>query len=142
MGIKLGEEQLEYMALFEGISGAPILDCIIPDDANRVVFVVKKNNVSKAIGRGGLNVKKAKNMIGRDIEVVEYSEDPKEFITKLVSPARVQNIRLVESEGNKTAYVNVHPQDKGMAIGRGGSTIRKVRTLSDRHHSIDNVVVV
>ena len=142
MGIKLSAEQIEYIALFENISGAAIVDCIVLEKSNRVVFVVKKGNISMAIGRGGVNVKKARSMMGRDIEVVEYLDDPKEFITKMVSPARIQGIRIVEGNDRKMAYVSVHPRDRGIAIGKDGSTIKKVKMLSKRHHSIDNVIIV
>lgn len=142
MGIKLGEKQLQYMTLFENISGAPLMDCILPDKDDRVVFLVKKENMSMAIGKGGFNVKKARGMIGREVEIVEYCEDPAEFIRKIVAPARVQSIRMVEGKDKKTAYLKIHPEDKGLAIGRGGSNIEKVRTLASRHHSIDDVLVV
>jgi N utilization substance protein A len=142
MGIKLSALQIEYMALFESISGASILDCIVPENANRIVFVVRRGDISMAIGKGGSNVKRARERLGKDIEVIEYDDDPKEFITKMVSPARVQGIRIVEDSDRKMAYVSVHPRDRGIAIGRGGSTIQKVKTLSKRHHQIDNVVVV
>jgi N utilization substance protein A len=95
-----------------------------------------------AIGKGGMNVKKARSRFGRDIEIIEYNEDPKEFITKLASPARIQGVRIVEGSGKKTAYVNVHPQDRGIAIGKEGNTINKIKELSRRHHKIDNVVIV
>jgi N utilization substance protein A len=142
MGIKLTSEQLEFMAHFENISGVSIMDCVLPEKSNRVVFVVKKGEISMAIGRGGYNVKKARGMLGRDIEVIEYDDDPKEFITKMVSPARIHGIRIVEGDGKKTAYISVHPRDRGIAIGREGATIHKIKELSKRHHSIDNVVVV
>ena len=142
MGIKLSAEQIQYMAVFESISGASILDCVLPEKSNRVVYVVRRGDMSMAIGKGGYNVRKARERLGKDIEVVEYNEDPKEFITKLVSPARVQGIRIVEDSDRKMAYISVHPRDRGIAIGRDGATIQKVKILSRRHHQIDNVVVV
>jgi len=142
MVIKLSAEQLEYMAMYEKISGASVIDCVLPEKANRVVFVVRRGDISMAIGKGGMNVKKARSRFGRDIEIIEYNEDPKEFITKLASPARIQGVRIVEGSGKKTAYVNVHPQDRGIAIGKEGNTINKIKELSRRHHKIDNVVIV
>ncbi len=142
MGIKLSAEQLQYMAMFENISGASTIDCVVPEGGNRIVFVVRKGDISMAIGRGGVNVKKARSRFGKDIEIVEYTDDPKEFITRMVSPAKVQGIRIVETGERKTAYVSVDPRDRGIAIGREGATIQKVKTLSKRHHQVDNVVVV
>jgi N utilization substance protein A len=142
MVIKLTAEQLQYMAMYESMSGASVIDCVLPEKSNRVVFVVKRGNISMAIGKGGMNVKRARDRFGRDIEIIEYNDDPKEFITKLASPARIQGIRIVEGSGKKTAYVNVHPQDRGIAIGKEGNTINKIKELTKRHHQIDNVVIV
>jgi len=142
MGIKLTGDQMQYITLFENITGARVLDCVVSENPSRVVFVVKKGDMSMAIGRKGFNVKKVSSMIGRDVEVIEHADDPKEFIAKLISPARVQGIRIVEGEDRRTAYVSVHPRDRGIAIGRDGSTIQKVKLLSKRHHRIDNVVIV
>ncbi len=142
MVVKLGSDQIQYIAMFESVTGAMVLDCLLPEKGNRAVFVVKKGDISLAIGRGGFNVKKASSMMGRDIEVIEFDDDPKEFITKMVSPARVQGVRIVEGSGRKTAYVNVHPHDKGIAIGKDGVTIQKVKSLLKRHHGIDNAVIV
>ena len=142
MGIKLSAEQIQYIAMFENLTGATVMDCVVPEKGNRAVFVVKKGDISMAIGRGGFNVKKASSMIGRDIEVIEHADDPREFITRMVQPVRIQGIRIVDSGGRKTAYVSVHPHDRGIAIGREGATIQKVKLLSKRHHAIDDVVIV
>ncbi len=142
MGIKLTGDQMQYITLFENLTGARVLDCVVSEGSNRVVLVVKRGDMSIAIGRKGFNVKKFSSMVGKDVEVIEHADDPKEFITKLISPARVQGIRIVEGEDKRTAYVSVHPRDRGIAIGRDGATIQKVKLLSKRHHRIDNVVIV
>jgi len=35
----------------------------------------------------------------------------------------------------------VHPEDKGLAIGRGGRNISRARILAKRYFDIDNVII-
>jgi N utilization substance protein A len=38
--------------------------------------------------------------------------------------------------------VNVHPEDKGIAIGRGGRNIHRARLILKRYYDVDNVIVI
>jgi N utilization substance protein A len=37
--------------------------------------------------------------------------------------------------------VNVEPKDKGIAIGKNGSNIKKIRFLANRYFQLDTVVI-
>jgi N utilization substance protein A len=39
------------------------------------------------------------------------------------------------------AYVEVSNKDKGLAIGRNGKNIEKVKLVAKRHHDIDDVIL-
>lgn len=59
---------------------------------------------------------------GEKIDIVEYSQDPEEYIINAMSPATIIKVDLNENE--KSAQVIV-PQDKlSLAIGRGGQNVR------------------
>jgi len=141
MTIKFTAEEMRYIANFEGLTGARVRDCIINDLGESVTFVVNKGDFGMAIGHGGVKVKRAKRIIGRGIEVVEYSDDPIEFVKNALSPARVQSAKIVEKEGKKIAVVTVDLQDKGLAVGRGGKKIQSAKKLVERHHGISDIVL-
>ena len=44
-------------------------------------------------------------------------------------------------EGKKIAMVNVDSKDKGIAIGKNGSNIKKIRFLAQRYFDLDTVVI-
>ncbi len=140
MTIKFTAEEMRYIASFESLTGARVRDCII-NDFGSVTFVVSKGDFGMAIGHGGDKVKRAKHVIGKGIEVVEYSEDPVEFIKNTLSPARVQSVKIVEREGKKVAVVGVDIQDKGLAVGRSGKKIQGAKKLVERHHGISDIVL-
>ena len=142
-GIKLTDEEMRLIVLFEGLTRAEVKDCVIDKERNRVIFVVKEGFMGLAIGRRGTNIRRIKRLIGKDVEVVEYAEDPREFLKKILTPARVRAIRIIEKEeGEKMAVIEVEPEDKGIAIGRGGKNIQKARILMKRHFNVDRVLIV
>ncbi len=140
--IKLTNEEMRQIALFESITGATAKDCVIDTKNNRLIFVVKEGDLKKAVGRRGSNVKLLKKMTGRDVEVVEYADNPIDFVKNTLAPARVREVRIADrSDGRRIAFVVVEPRDKGVAIGRGGRTAERARHLAKRYFQIDNVVI-
>ncbi len=138
MGVKLSEESIRCLTLFESLTGASVKDCIVQDD--KVIFVVKKGDMGLAIGKGGINVERAKEIIGKKIEIIEHSDIPEEFIANIFKPIKV-NVRIVEKSNKRIAIVNVNPQYKGLVIGKGGKNINKAKELAKRHHNVDDVIV-
>lgn len=141
-GIKFTSHEMRYIALFESITGATVKDCIIDDDLNRIIFVVKGGDVGAAIGRKGKNIRLLEKMTGKKHEIIEHSEDPVEFIKNALKPARVKEIRITERPDGKTiAVVSVNPRDKGVAIGKNGRNAERTRFLVKRYFQIQNVSI-
>jgi len=134
---------MRYITLFESLTGAVTRDCIIDNKLNRLIFIVKPGDMGLAIGKRGSNVRRLQKMLGKTIEVVEYAEEPEEFIKNSLSPARVRAVKISKSpNGRKIAYVTIEPQDKGLAIGREGKNIARARMIAKRYFDIDHIVVV
>lgn len=139
--VKLTSEGMRYIALFESMTGAVTRDCVIDEDNNRVIFVIKNGEMGIAIGKKGSNINRVKKAIGKHIEIVEYSEDADEFIRNSFLPAVIQKMDIRNEEGKHLAYVETLPNDKGIVIGRNGRNIQKARILAKRHHDIINIVI-
>ncbi|MDI6883544.1 MAG: NusA-like transcription termination signal-binding factor [Hadesarchaea archaeon] len=139
MTIKFTSDEMRYITFFEGLTGARIHDCVINEGSNMITFVVKKGDIGLAIGKGGSKIKKAKQMMGKSIEVVEYSDNPIEFLKNTLSPARVKTINIIEQEGRRIAMVTVEMQDKGVAVGRKGRKIQNAKKLAQRHYDIHDI---
>mgnify|MGYP000097141216 CR=1 FL=1 len=141
--VRLTAKEISLIALFESTTGAAVEDCIIDDDNGRIIFVVKKGHVGLAIGRRGRKIKLLEKLIRKRLEVVEFSEDAKEFLTNALKPVEVQSIRLTEKpDGRKIAVITVDPRDKARAIGKNGRNAEKLRMLARKYFGIDNVMIV
>lgn len=142
-GIRLTNEELEYMRLFESITGATARDCIIDTKFDRIIFVIKEGEAGMAVGKGGRNILLLKKITGKNYEVVEFSEDPVQFIKNVLKPANVKEVRLTKKpDGSVIAVVSVDGKDKGIAIGKNGRNIEKARFLAKRYFNISNVLIV
>ncbi len=148
--IKLDRKSMELISLFNNISGAIIKDCFIfesPENYSEIIiFLVKKEDVGKAIGKAGEHVKDLMNKLQKKIDVIPWSENLEQFIQFILNTTKnsikVQNIEVKESRNEKkTVIISVRPQDRGKAIGKEGSMIRKIKELVIRHFNIDNVIV-
>jgi len=140
--IKITENEMKYMALLENMTGATILDCIIDDEENTIIFAVKKGEVGLAVGRGGEKIKRFRSMTNKQVEIFEYMEDPEKFIRNALKPARVKDMRLVDRvDGGRTAMVNIEAKDKGIAIGKNGQNIKKIRFLAKRYFNLDSIII-
>lgn len=134
---------MRFIALLENITGAIAKDCVVEMEGNRIIFVIRPGDMGLAIGKNGMNIDRARKVIGRNVEIVEYAETPEEFLKNIVAPAKVRGIKITKnSEGNTVAQVTVDPHDKGMAIGKSGKNIAKTRLLMKRHFDLNNVMIV
>ena len=141
-GIRFTSKEMRYIALFESITGATVKDCVVDEDLNRIIFVVKEGDVGVAIGRKGKNIHLLERMTGKKHEIIEHSESPAQFIKNALRPAQVQEIRITERPDGKTiAVVSVNPRDKGVAIGKNGRNAERIRFLAKRYFQIQNVSI-
>jgi N utilization substance protein A len=141
-GIKITSREMRYIALFENITGATVKDCIVDEDANQIIYVVKEGNVGIAIGKGGKNIRLLERMTGKKHDIIEHSENPTQFIKNALKPAQVKEIRITERPDGKTmAVVSVNPKDKGVAIGKNGKNAERIRFLAKRYFQIQNVSI-
>ena len=139
-GIKITCDEMRYIALFESISGASVKDCIIDEEQGRAIFIVNQGQVGVAIGKGGRNIHTLEKMTGKKHEIIEYSEDPVQFIKNALKPAAVREVRVSErTDGKKMAVVTINPKDKGIAIGKNGKNAERLRFLAKRYFNIQNV---
>ncbi len=141
-GIKITSNEMRFIALFESITSANVKDCIIDEEQGRVLFVVSEGQIGVAIGRGGRNIHQLERMTGKKQEIIEYSEDPAQFIKNALKPALVKEVRITEKpDGKSIAVVAVNPKDKGVAIGKNGRNAERLRFLAKRYFDIQNVSI-
>ncbi len=137
--IVLTEDTLRLIALFSAITKANAVDCLETEE--KIVFVVEKGQGNIAVGKKGEHVIKLKDKTGKNIQVVEYSENPEQFVMNVFHIYNPQKV-VIEQRGNIThATITVDPKLKGRAIGKAGKNLRIARDIVNRHHEIQSLSV-
>ena len=86
--------------------------------------------VGACVGMRGTRVQAIiRELRGEKIDIVEWSEDPVTFVTKALSPARVQRVSIVDDEA-RVMEVVVEDRQLSLAIGKKGQNVRLAAKLS------------
>jgi len=147
-GIRLTKDEMAYIWLFQDITeahrrGINVLDCIIDEKGDRVIIVVGEGQIGLSLGKHGKNVKLLSKLIKKRVELIEYSSDPAKFIKNALRPAEIEDIRITERlDGTKNATVVVKPSHKGIAIGKNGRNVERLRMLAKKYFNIDRLSIV
>jgi len=140
--IKLTTDQMRLMSLFQNVTGATARDCIEDEKQDRVIFVVNSGKMGLAIGKGGSHIRTLQNIVKKNIEIVEYSDDPAEFLKNILNSKLVSEVKLNKrADGTMQAIVLVDPRKKGIVVGREGRNAEKARLLAKRYFEITNVQI-
>lgn len=132
--IKLNSDVMRYITLLETLTGATIKDCLMEN--NKLIFVVNEGEAGIAIGKDGKNVKKVSEITGKEVEVLEFSPDPRVFVCNIFKPLRVDNVQVYEHEGKKIMRIETvknHPLT--------GSKLRRAKLMLQKYFEIDDVLI-
>lgn len=140
--IKLTTDQMRLMSLFQNVTGATARDCVEDEKQNRVIFVVNSGKMGLAIGKGGSHIKSLQNIVKKNVELVEFDDDPAKFLKNMLNSKLVSEVKLSErADGSKQAIVLVDPRKKGIVVGREGRNAEKARLLAKRYFDISSVLI-
>src|SRR6266567_3422120 len=86
--------------------------------------------VGACVGMKGTRVQSIiRELRGEKIDIVEFSEDSVQFVTKALSPARVQRVTIVDDEA-RVMEVVVEDRQLSLAIGKKGQNVRLAAKLT------------
>ena len=140
--IKLTMDQMRKISLFQKITKVTPRDCIDDEKQDRLIFVVNEGKMGLAIGKNGSNIKSLQNLLKRNIELVEYYNDPIKFLKNLLNAKLINEEKISKrADGSPQAIVLVNPNNKGLVVGRAGRNAEKARLLAKRYFDIPSVVI-
>ena len=139
-----GPECKEYANLVSTIKDVRVIEeFAMPDEDYPFTEMTGISSIVQEIEKaGGEKIKRFRRMTNKNVEIFEHIADPEKFIRNALKPAKVKEIRLVDRVGgSRIAMVSVETKDKGIAIGRNGQNIKKVRFLAKRYFDLETIVI-
>jgi len=104
----------------------------IPGERAKIALKTEQMNVDPigaAVGVKGVRINAvSQELDGENIDCIEYSPIPEVFITRALSPAITQSIKVDAEE--KKAIINITGDQKAKAIGKSGINIRLASMLT------------
>lgn len=98
----------------------------------KVAVSSKESNidpVGSCVGQRGVRVNTViAELGGEKIDIIEWSENPKEFIENALSPAKIKEVKLTEE--TREAKIMVEPEQFSLAVGKGGQNVRLAAKLT------------
>ena len=139
--MKISAEQLQLISLLERETGAQAMDVL--DSPESVVFLVKQGDLGKAIGKNGISLQTLSRKMGKRVEFVEFNESLDGFLGNLFKPVQIHEIQKNSAlDGGQSIVLKVDFQNKGLAIGKGGSKINRARELAKRHFGVSELKIM
>src|SRR3989338_6467307 len=135
--MKLTNETIQIIAFFEQLTHSKIKDCFF--DREKTVFVVEQGEMSKAIGKNGVNVKRMQQISKKQIKIVEFNPDVKVFLRNYLMPIRVHEI-IVQDKIISLKIDGV--REKGIIIGRDRSNLEHLKNVVNKYFDIQEIKVV
>lgn len=123
--------ELEVPEIYDGVVE---IYSISREAGSRTKMAVYSHNqdidpVGACVGHKGSRVQQIVNELkGEKIDIIKWSDDPKEYISSALSPAKVLSVNVNETE--KTANVIVEDYQLSLAIGKEGQNARLAAKLT------------
>ncbi len=85
--------------------------------------------VGSCVGQKGTRVNTiTQELLGEKIDIIPWSQDPKQYVSNSLSPAKVLSIEIDEKEHK--AVIEVANDQLSLAIGKGGQNVRLAAKLT------------
>jgi N utilization substance protein A len=114
--------------------GLVIIKNIVREPGERTKLTVTSNNpsidpVGACVGMKGTRVQSiVRELRGERIDIIPWTDDPRELVARALSPALVDKVGI--NEETKTAMVVVNDQQLSLAIGKKGQNVRLAMKLT------------
>ncbi len=110
---------------------------LFTDKLGQLVFIVDEGQAGKAIGKGGMHIRKLQQMFKKRIKVIEFNPDPKEFVKNCIAPLEVDSITLEE---NKLTLKSKDIKTKSMLIGRERQNLKELNMVVQKFFKIEVLI--
>ena len=134
--VKYNYDLIKLMMIFESMSGAKIKDCI----ANgKILIIVEENEMGKAIGKNGINIKKFENKLKKKVKLAEFSSDSGQFVRNLAYPAEISDVR------NENGIMTIQGRDansRAMLIGRERQNLNHLTEIVRRYFDVKEIKII
>ena len=135
MTTKYTIELIGYINTLENLSKAKVKDAFI-DKNEMLVFVINQGEIGKAIGKGGINIRRLSGLLKKRVKLIEFNEDVKEFVKNCIQPLQAS----IAMEDTTITLESSDTTVKAKLIGRDKQNLNALKELVNRYFKVDILV--
>jgi len=115
----------EGQVTIKGVSRDPGVRCKVAVSSSDE----KIDPIGACVGQKGVRIQAVTNELsGERIDVIEWTDDLMDYIKRALAPAEIANIVYNKDENRAQVFVN--PDQRALAIGKGGQNVRLASILT------------
>ena len=134
--MKLTNEEIRFINALTAVSGVSAKDCII--DNKVICYLVNKDDVGKAIGKGASNIKKLGKKLNRNVEIIGHYKDVEEFVKKSLYNISISSSEIREKDEKKEMVISLDAENRKKLTSKLGK-LRRIKEIAKRNYGIDNI---
>ncbi len=138
MKLTLDNDTLRLISLFEKITRARVKDCF--EYKGKLTFIVEQGELGKALGKNKSNLVKIEKLLNRKVKIVSYHPDKLRFITNLLAPLKVLEIK--EEEPGIITIKGPDAKTKGLMIGAKAQNLRATEEIVRKYFDCKEIKVI
>ena len=136
--MKITKDEILYINALSSFTGVNARDCIIN---NKVVsFIVKSDDVGKAIGKQGSNIKNLGKKLNKTVEIYGFYENVEGFLKNAFSKLKLNKIELKQNNSEKEVVIWTELEDKRQML-RNTGRFNRIKEIVKRNYGIGNIKV-
>jgi N utilization substance protein A len=126
--VKIDNELFQVVAHFSRFTGVTPKDTIVGFDET-LTFVVDGDQIGRAIGPQGRNVRMIEEALKKRVRIVAFDADLRGFIENVIRPLQIRGIE--EQEGVVTLHA-ADSRSRSLLIGRAAMHLRTFESIVKR----------
>ena len=136
--MKIGPQEILLINALSSMTRVQARDCIV--SGKSIVFVVKENEVGKAIGKKGTTIKKLSDKLKKKIEIYGYAKDPKTFLQKAFKEVSFEKLESTELNGKKLIEARLDHSNKRKMLTQS-KKLNRIKELLQRNYNVFDVKI-
>ncbi|MEM0359765.1 MAG: NusA-like transcription termination signal-binding factor [Candidatus Diapherotrites archaeon] len=130
--MKLEMEEIFFINALDAETGVIAKDCII--SPKMVTFLVKNEDMGKAIGPKGIKIKNLSKKLGRKVELLAFFESPEEFFRKAFPETEFGEIKKEQN----SLVLQINSMEKKRMMQDTGK-FKRIKKIAERNYNITGI---
>lgn len=135
--MKLDITLIGYITTFENVTKTNVKGCFFNKN-NQLIFIVKEWQGKKAVGKKGINIRKLERILHKKIKIIEFSNNPEEFVKNIIFPLKSPEIKLINNEIIiKTDSIQL----KAILLGREKANLKETQDILNKYFPSIKIII-